>query len=428
AKTATVTVYTDSPDTLSVTLDRIDRYFYGKLPLVVYGEDFDKGLWIGDSSQILVEYKDLSTGVAKYDSSSVNVSLDTLFTKPRTSISVGKSAYYDLDDRAVITLRDRRLTDGSSVTVHVCKGVIGGNSGSDVRCTSDIVDIPMYPVEGGDRTERIGFLGFSLDEASGDGVIHVEDGIQFVVFYGGVIREDSNSVSYYKYTVESKRDSVCSHSESKWFMSEFFGLTCSKDAKLINGIKYPDKQYVCDDDRFRQPDEKEVYLRRGCTSYNRNEILNVNEFYQHICSNDGWTSKRNEEKFDQIEIGGTLYFTVEIGSQIWLADDGVCPNGSHIPDADEWKTCFSYAGNSIDSLMNKYGFSEYFKDRYYRTVDGKFIKSVCENYGTSCTTTDYYVAFSGNQMTTETHSYSTGAAFPGGNRISIVQKCIMDTN
>lgn len=365
AKTATVTVYTDSPDTLSVTLDRIDRYFYGKLPLVVYGEDLDKGLWIGDSSQILVEYKDLSTGVAKYDSASVNVSRDTR----EVSVSFGKETYYDLDDRAVITLRDSRLTDGSSVTVHVCE-VTAENIGSRVLCKADIVDIPMYPVEGGNRTERIGFLGFSLDEASGDGVIHVEDSIRYVAFYGGTIREYNNSYSTIDYKYDVELNSGYFHSGvSKWIMKEYCGLTCSKDAKLINGIKYPDKQYVCDGDTIRLAAVMEIVNNKGCTTYNLNE-----EYGDYACLSGGiWSVNPTEVQkgtFTDSRDGQT-YKTVKIGSQTWMAENlnyesegsycymdsvsnctkygrlyagDACPSGWHLPDSLEFEMLLDAVG------------------------------------------------------------------------------------
>jgi uncharacterized protein (TIGR02145 family) len=344
AKTATVTVFADSPDTLSITLDRYDRYFYGKLPLAVYGDDFDKGIFAGDKGNLLVEYVDLSTGVTKYDSASVNMSKDTLFTKPRTSIHWGKTytdglgsyrsgKYFDLNDKAVIILRDRRLTEGASVKVLVRSTVDEGRY------------IPLYPVEGGDGTEHIGFVGFTLDEPY-DGVVKVEDGTELTVSYNG------NS------------------DNATWEMTEFCGLTCSNDGKLMSGIMYPDIQYVCDGGvaSFRRANEREISIGKGCTVNNLNE-----EYGGYTCMSagawglgvDSFTDPRDNQTYKTVKIGAQIWMVKNLNYETkngycyennanncakygrlytWAEAKTACPSGYHLPDTTEWNALFDAIG------------------------------------------------------------------------------------
>ena len=163
ASTATVTVYADSPDSLQLTLERQDQYFYAPLPVITYGENSDRALYVDSVSKLIAKYMDPSTGVAKYDSATVNLHGDSVFAVGACSISFGRRTYYDLDDRAVITYRNDRVSGVGVIMIKAYGNVDTGRY------------IPLYPVAGGDPHERIGFVGFTLGTPA-DGEIKVEDG------------------------------------------------------------------------------------------------------------------------------------------------------------------------------------------------------------------------------------------------------------
>lgn len=332
ANSASVTVYSDTPDTLLLNLDRQDGYFYGNLPITVV-PGYSNSLFVSKSSNLLVKYRDVSTGVDKYDSAKMNLP-DSLLSKPKLSLSFGKSDYYDSTDKAVILLNDSRLTEGVSVTVHVSSDVDAGR------------DIPMYPVNGGDGSERVGFVGFSVDEP-GAGYVKVEDGKSFGVSYGG------------------------KSASATWRMTEYFGLNCTEDGKLQKGIKDASETYVFDSASFRPASEKEISLGKGCTSYNRKDRI-----LGHTCMKAWLADSIVEDMSSFIDArDGQEYSTVVIGSQTWMVENlnyktvsskcynddpanctkygrlykwsaamAACPSGWHLPNSLEFEALFTAVG------------------------------------------------------------------------------------
>lgn len=332
ANSTSVTVYSDTPDTLLLNLDRQEGWFYGNLPITVL-PGLDNSLFINNYSKLVVKYRDASTGVDKYDSAKMNLP-DSLLSRPKISLSFGKSDYYDSTDKAVILLNDSRLTEGVSVTVHVSSGIDTGR------------EIPMYPVNGGDGSERVGFVGFSVDEP-GAGYVKVEDGKSFGVSYGGKT------------------------ASATWRMTKYFGLNCTEDGKLQKGVKDASETYVFDSASFRPASEKEISLGKGCTSYNRKDRI-----LGHTCMKAWLADSIVEDMSSFIDArDGQEYSTVVIGSQTWMVENlnyktvsskcynddpanctkygrlykwsaamAACPSGWHLPDSLEFEALFTAVG------------------------------------------------------------------------------------
>lgn len=295
AKTAMVTVYADSPDSLQLTLDRRDLYFYAPLPMIAYGTDSEKALFVDSVSKLVAKYMDPSTGVAKFDSATVNLTKDTVFTRGSCSISFGRDTYYDLVDKAVITYRDNHLTGSGLVMVHVRSLKVVDQS--TYGTAYDILDegryIPLYPVAGGEPYERIGFVGFTLGEP-GDGEVKVEDGGKIEAICDTIRYQGNVSVIY---------------DDATWKKSEFFGMTC-EPGKVLSGEVYPDRLYVCEDGFFRAATDIEADLGK---------------IYVEVCPNDGslltGTSGKKYACGD-----GAIRTPTDIEIDLGKVYFGVCPN------------------------------------------------------------------------------------------------------
>ena len=386
SQTAKVDVYSVvAADTITLTLNRHDQYFYAPFQMSIYGGNGNV-LKVERLDSVVVEYKDASTGATEIDGATVS-----LPTGNKVSLAFGRTIYSDTLDKAVITLIDSNLTADVVVTVKVATPV-------------DTSNVTLYPVEGGNGTERIGFVGFAVRDPL-EGEVEVVNGTVTVI---------------YEEKIASTRWNNANGS---------YGLVCSKDGEIQKGLISRDTSFVCDLGEFRPVSEMERSLNKGCTSYTRKKKNDYNNFYYYVCTDEGWNYYRYEEKFDKIEIAEKEYFTIKIGSQIWMADDGVCPSGFHVPDGEEWTTLYDYVGQSVDSLVNVYGFSRQLKVTYARSVDGKTSVSD-DTYYPAIRVTQYYVSFLNDQMSLQTNSYSTQVGGnPGGysGALSLTNKCLKNT-
>jgi len=160
-----------------------------------------------------------------------------------------------------------------------------------------------------------------------------------------------------------------------------------------------DTFYVYEDNVFRIANEREVYIKEGCTGYNEDAINLTSDTSDYVCKQGKWEVKKNvlvDSRDNQ------PYEIVRIGTQVWMAQNlnyadsiamenlkgaswcgwgyescdyrfyawsgamnvspeyqakaygqesvqGVCPEGWHLPSREEWSQLIEFVGGPIQA-------------------------------------------------------------------------------
>jgi len=105
-----------------------------------------------------------------------------------------------------------------------------------------------------------------------------------------------------------------------------YGKTCTKDGSIVSGEIVSTNKYVCDNRIFREANEIEISLRKGCTCYTEGEEIRkqistiLDSIY--ICENSLWLRSTGGHigSFTDSRDNKT-YKTIAIGEQIWMAEN-----------------------------------------------------------------------------------------------------------
>ena len=214
-----------------------------------------------------------------------------------------------------------------------------------------------------------------------------------------------------------------------------YGMECLDDGRLVAGKVNDGYMYVCESDRFRSATKLEMEIGFACVKNNDRMTARNADSVLKICSDGKWCDVATHLNLPKetymnpkIDYGsmiderdGKIYKTVEIGSQIWMAENlnyadsiatpslkdrswclknvaencevsgrlytweaamdfevtgcsydstcsvsmpvqGICPSGWHLPDTTEWNELFTAVGGisvAAEKLRSHTGWSAY---------------------------------------------------------------------
>ena len=137
-----------------------------------------------------------------------------------------------------------------------------------------------------------------------------------------------------------------------------YGKVCLTDGSIVSGEVNPENKYVCSANQFREANQLEISLDKGCVCYTENEEIriNISENLDSIytCTNGLWIGSMDGTVYETTLLDkrdGKKYKIVAIDKQIWMAENLNYRYLGKTKDLDSSSFCYN---NKSDNCA-KYG-------------------------------------------------------------------------
>ena len=175
------------------------------------------------------------------------------------------------------------------------------------------------------------------------------------------IEKDLNGCTINREGVVGKSENIYYICKSKEWVEatvleyDTYGKVCNTDGSIVDGEIISTNKYVCDASSFREANEQEIALNKGCVSYTEDDEIRKNisstQDSIYLCNSCLWNAIFVEYGTLTDARDNKRYKTVVLGSQTWMAENLNYSDSASYPSMQGRNWCYE---NSLDSCA-KYG-------------------------------------------------------------------------
>ena len=192
---------------------------------------------------------------------------------------------------------------------------------------------------------------------------------KYYVYENGVWRASANEIENNLGACVNGRDGEKNYLNNNYFICknsawnevsllEFdtYGLRCFSDGRILNGDVFSENKYVCDEEKFKEANEVEIELGKGCVSYNDDmairKRISKEKDSTYVCENKRWIGT-SVVVYDLFVDGrdNQVYRSVDIGNKTWMAENLNYADSAEYPSMLKRHWCYE---NDTDNCA-KYG-------------------------------------------------------------------------